>query len=402
MKPVHYVATALLMVMGTTVHASAQSVDYCAEVAESHTGKQLLASEGEVTSSLFRGKRVIFPTHDVECSFDDDGLIKDLNVEGQSIISGGWSTKEAEVLFNELSVYANEEGQRLNELSEILLALPRDLEAQSVEFGERTAEDLLDLRRDLQFGQANHLGLKTTYLRQFAAPNLEADITEFFVFLDLALARYRDRPSVTVFANLAAPQSNFEDDLNAECEKLLRAKAAWRLVPEASPVADAVSPFEAVHQLLDMAVPAFTMAGIELEERGPLLVGLALSGVFRAQAKVGEEADDPLAHERAAYEWGYSVGNPEAVRLLRFLSEGLQLGVFSAENLEPFLGGFAKHLDKIQNLMGDFGTGYDINFAYLEDAFKDVEISKHGAIEGELGNRSGLRFEDYWKNRNNC
>ena len=127
-----------------------------------------------------------------------------------------------------------------------------------------------------------------------------------------------------------------------------------------------------------------------------------LSGAFREQAAQGEELEDPLAHERAAYEWGYSVGDPEAVRRIRFLSEGLQLGVFSAEALEPFLGDFARHLDSVQKLLGDFGSGYEINFDYLEDAFKDVKISKDGSIEGQIGNRSGVTFERYWLTRNRC
>ena len=88
--------------------------------------------------------------------------------------------------------------------------------------------------------------------------------------------------------------------------------------------------------------------------------------------------------------------------MLRFISEGLQLGVFSADNLEPFLGSFASRLDSLQKLMGDFGPGYDIDLNYLEDAFKDVEISKEGAIEGKLGSRSGIAFETYWINRNRC
>jgi hypothetical protein len=142
--------------------------------------------------------------------------------------------------------------------------------------------------------------------------------------------------------------------------------------------------------------------GFDVDAHGSIALALALSVPFREQAKLGELAGDPLAHERAACEWGYSVGDPKAVHMLRFFSEGLQLGVFSSENLEPFLGKFASHLDRVQALMGDFGTGYDIDFDYLEDAFSDVEIAKEGAIEGRIGSRSGLHFNTNWERRNRC
>ena len=56
---------------------------------------------------------------------------------------------------------------------------------------------------------------------------------------------------------------------------------------------------------------------------------LILGVKYGKQASQDEAQGYEFAHEKAAYEWGYDVGDPALVKTVRFYWESVQLGIFS-------------------------------------------------------------------------
>ena len=114
-----------------------------------------------------------------------------------------------------------------------------------------------------------------------------------------------------------------------------------------------------------------------------------LSGVdYGNQAKVDEEAGYELAHQKAAYNWGYSVGDPKTVRLARLYWEGVQLGVFAFGDLQQQTGEKSARWAAIESMVGGNGEEYDVDEAYIEDIFADVEVAADGATAAQNGEPS--------------
>lgn len=390
--------TTIIFVQFFPSFVKADAVEECAKVAEPFANDRIYPADGVYENRLFKSPTVTFEANGITCTLDKAANVQQLTIAGETLIQDGWVSEESRDLYESLTALSDEEILRLETLSVVLAVIPDNLQGHSIKLQERQAYDLAELRGKLLQPTPDVDALRAEYLPRFLAPNLDLEIAEYLVGLRSVL-----RDLMTTGVEIPSPViDNLTIELTKECEKLAQARVIWREHPEAGPTIDQVSKYEQIYSTVSLARPALLPLGFDFEQHGGIALALMLSGVFREQAAQGEELEDPLAHERAAYEWGYSVGDPEAVRRIRFLSEGLQLGVFSAEALEPFLGDFARHLDSVQKLLGDFGSGYEINFDYLEDAFKDVEISKDGSIEGQIGNRSGVTFERYWLTRNRC
>ena len=118
--------------------------------------------------------------------------------------------------------------------------------------------------------------------------------------------------------------------------------------------------------------------------RDALLLGVE----YGNQAKEDEGNGDELAHERAAYEWGYEVGNPKVVKMIRFFWEGVQLGVFGFGDYQENTSGKGEQWTMLESMVGGNGKEYTVDQAYVNDIFHDVRIATDGATIAQSGGKS--------------
>lgn len=122
--------------------------------------------------------------------------------------------------------------------------------------------------------------------------------------------------------------------------------------------------------------------------RNALLLGVK----YGKQAKIDEEAGDPLAHERAAYEWGYEVGDPKTVKMIRFFWEGVQMGVFGFGDYQEASGDKARSWATLESMVGGNGKEYTVDEAYVNDIFHDVSVASAGAETAQSGKASDFEL----------
>lgn len=106
---------------------------------------------------------------------------------------------------------------------------------------------------------------------------------------------------------------------------------------------------------------------------------------FALQAKVGEENGYLLAHERAAYDWGWEVGDPSVVRVARNILEEIQYtSILLGDNL-PTRATKVIWQNTIEKWLGTNGKSYVADDAYLDDYQMDIELAIAGAIARQNG-----------------
>ena len=120
---------------------------------------------------------------------------------------------------------------------------------------------------------------------------------------------------------------------------------------------------------------------------------ILLAVKYGNQAKRDETAGYEFAHQKAAYEWGYEVGDPGTVRLTRLYWEGVQLGVFAVGDIQERSGPKSPAWAQLEAMVGGNGRDYTVDGAYVRDIFSDVRISTDGARAAARGERSD--FEAY-------
>lgn len=391
-KRIGYIAS--LYVLGCCGQAEANEalIADCAELVQAYTGQNINTLSGEYSDPFIGAPRVKFDAFEIECKFDRDGLISDLTVKDQVFLEDGWPNSEVGKRYEALLNFADREHYRLDKFgwainmhASAVLEDARKLSGAKQEADKR-------LKRAFQVPGADYYALAEKYESELSAPTLAELELGFRVAMKVSFDEYELNTEDLVVTDFSKT-----DEAPPECKKL---SDAYKKRPDRS---NYVSEYEDVDRLLKLASPILKLGGWEITPKHQsVALALILSGAFKKQAADAEAENDPLAHERAAYEWGYAVGDPETIRLIRFFSEGVQLGFFGANTLEPLMGDSAKYLDKIQDAIGGNGKTYNIDLDYLEDAFGDVQISKDGAIEGQHGQRSGLRFLDYWKRKYRC
>jgi hypothetical protein len=294
-------------------------------------------------------------------------------------------------------MFSTQEVERLDNFSWAVLNHGSYLSEAARKMERRKSEADRRLKQGMQRPGADIDALSQRYRKDMTAPG-RADLElSYRVAVAVHFDEYAEFYAGEVSETSDAQNIVVEKELTSECRKL---QLAIKLKPDRSGF---VSQYEDLHRVIGLAAPALKVFGISVsQENQNIALALLLSGVFKEQAAQDEANGDPLAHERAAYEWGYSVGDSQTIRWMRFFSEGVQLGAFGAGSLEPLLGENAIYLDKFQDAIGGNGKTYRVDLDYLEDAFADVQISKDGAIEGDLHNRSGLRFLEYWMRKKRC
>lgn len=127
---------------------------------------------------------------------------------------------------------------------------------------------------------------------------------------------------------------------------------------------------------------------------------LLLGVEYGSQARLDEESGYKLAHQKAAYDWGYKVGDPKTVKMVRLYWEGVQLGIFAFGDLQEQTGGKSERWATIESMVGGNGQEYDINESYIEDIFYDVQIAVDGATRAERGEESDFETFAALKNLN--
>lgn len=144
------------------------------------------------------------------------------------------------------------------------------------------------------------------------------------------------------------------------------------------------------------AKAALPLEDIDKAQLEAILDAMIIGVEFGKQAKQEEEDGYEFAHQKAAYEWGYAVGDPKTVRLVRLYWEGVQLGVFGIGDIQQHTGSKSPKWAKIESLVGGNGQEYDVNKAYIDDTLDDVQISVDGASAAQNG--APLDFTGYWQN----
>lgn len=119
---------------------------------------------------------------------------------------------------------------------------------------------------------------------------------------------------------------------------------------------------------------------------------LLLGVEYGDQAKSDEANGYVWAHQKAAYEWGYRVGDPKIVKMVRLYWEGVQLGVFGLGDLQQIIGKKSYKWAKIEALVGGNGKEYDVDAAYIEDIFDDVQIAVDGAERSLQGKQNNFQL----------
>ncbi|MFG6569778.1 hypothetical protein [Sulfitobacter sp. 1A13679] len=132
-----------------------------------------------------------------------------------------------------------------------------------------------------------------------------------------------------------------------------------------------------------------------LSEKQKLKVfdALLLGKEYGIWAREREKEGYRFAHEQAAYDWGYEVGDPKTVRLVRLYWEGLQLGVFAIGDFQERISSKSAGWRSVEAAVGGNGQEYDVNDDYLDDLFSDVQIAVDGAEAAQRGDEDG--FNDY-------
>ena len=148
---------------------------------------------------------------------------------------------------------------------------------------------------------------------------------------------------------------------------------------------------EAADQL-NQAVEALDAETID-KVKNALLLGVD----YGDQARRDEEAGYRYAHEKAAYDWGYEVGDPIIVRSVRLYWEGVQLGIFAIGDVQQLRGGKTENWAMLESMIGGNGEEYDVDQAYINDIFYDVSIAEAGAIAAQSGEESD--FEGFIESR---
>lgn len=121
------------------------------------------------------------------------------------------------------------------------------------------------------------------------------------------------------------------------------------------------------------------------EQLQKIAEALLLGVEYGNQAKIDEEAGYDLAHQKAAFDWGYRVADPKTVKMVRLYWEGVQLGVFGFGDLQQHAGGKSERWASIEAMVGGNGQEYDVDKAYIEDIFADVEVAVDGATVAQNG-----------------
>ena len=140
---------------------------------------------------------------------------------------------------------------------------------------------------------------------------------------------------------------------------------------------------------------ALKFDSLNTEQIQKLKSALILGIEYGNQAKFDEGNGDELAHQKAAYEWGYDVGDPKIVKMIRFYWEGVQLGVFAIGDAQQRSGEKNKTWAQIESMVGGNGKEYDIDKAYIDDIFNDIQITVDGANDYKAGLPKD--FTTYWK-----
>lgn len=124
---------------------------------------------------------------------------------------------------------------------------------------------------------------------------------------------------------------------------------------------------------------------------------LLLGVQYGAQAKADEAKGYVWAHQKAAYDWGYQVGDPTIVKMVRLYWEGVQLGVFGVGDLQQLTGEKSPRWSTLEAMVGGNGQEYDVDAAYIDDIFNDVQIAVDGAERALQGGQND--FEQYAEQR---
>ena len=124
---------------------------------------------------------------------------------------------------------------------------------------------------------------------------------------------------------------------------------------------------------------------LSLEQRERVMDALIMGVDYGNQAKENEAAGYALAHQKAAYDWGYAVGDPQIVKMVRLYWEGVQLGVFAIGDLQQGSGTKTDLWKSVESAVGGTGKDYDVDDAYVDDIFSDVQITVDGAEAAQSG-----------------
>lgn len=122
---------------------------------------------------------------------------------------------------------------------------------------------------------------------------------------------------------------------------------------------------------------------------------LLLGVQYGDQAKADEANGYVWAHQKAAYDWGYQVGDPAIVKMVRLYWEGVQLGVFGVGDLQQLTGEKSPRWSTLEAMVGGNGQEYDVDAAYIDDIFNDVQIAVDGAEQWQSGAEKD--FDEYSK-----
>ena len=100
----------------------------------------------------------------------------------------------------------------------------------------------------------------------------------------------------------------------------------------------------------------------------PSLINHYANRAFSLEASQGDRA-----HVEAAYDYGYDVGNPFVATLARLLGETAQYIGYSVDNFTNVM------------IFEEFGQYNTFSGVYIEDAFKDILITRKGAKDAARG-----------------
>ena len=131
---------------------------------------------------------------------------------------------------------------------------------------------------------------------------------------------------------------------------------------------------------------------------------ITLASKYRDQALRDEKSLGlNYAHAKAAYEYGYAVGDINIINNFRLFSESVQYSIVNVDDIID-TGKYAPFSTSAQFVVNWVGRGFGItrdysaDEAYLADAVDDISITRAGARAAQNGRP--LSFEDYAKANN--
>ncbi len=137
----------------------------------------------------------------------------------------------------------------------------------------------------------------------------------------------------------------------------------------------------------------FHLKAINSEKIRQIRDALILGVEYGKQAKEDEGNGYKFAHQKAAYDWGYEVGDPALIKMIRLYWEGVQLSVFAIGDMQERSGEKSPKLAALESLVGGNGKEYTVNKAYIDDIFDDVKIATDGAHAAK--NNTPNDFDNY-------